>query len=86
VLAWIIKRLDGSVEADTTPLGRIPKKSDLDLTGLEISDEQFKELFEVDKSSWLVEADLTADYFAQFGKELPTQMETELTELRARLT
>ncbi len=86
VLAWIIKRLDGSVEADTSPLGRIPKKSDLDLTGLEISDEQFKELFEVDKSSWLVEADLTADYFAQFGKELPTQMETELTELRARLT
>ena len=58
---------------------------DLDVTGLDIADEVLTELFAVDRASWLAEADLTGEYFAQFGDQVPTELLTELDNLRARL-
>jgi len=85
VLAWIIDRLEGNVEAIDTPIGRLPVPGDLDVTGLDITDEVLTELFAVDRDSWLAEADLTGEYFAQFGDQVPAELLTELDNLRARL-
>ena len=85
VLAWIIDRLEGNVDALDTPIGRLPMPGDLDVTGLDIADEVLTELFAVDRASWLAEADLTGEYFAQFGDQVPTELLTELDNLRARL-
>ena len=85
VLAWIIDRLEGNVDALDTPIGRLPMPGDLDVTGLDIADEVLTELFAVDRASWLAEADLTGEYFAQFGDQVPTALLTELDNLRARL-
>ncbi len=85
VLAWIIDRVIGSGEAVETPIGRAPAPGALDLDGLDLRDEMLAELFRVDAGSWLAEADLTEEYFAQFGDRLPAAMRDQLTALRTRL-
>jgi phosphoenolpyruvate carboxykinase (GTP) len=85
VLAWIIERLEGKADAVDTAIGRQPAEGSLDLAGLAVSDEQLAELFAVDPASWLAEADLTEEYFAQFGTHLPAELTAQLQALRARL-
>jgi len=86
VLAWIIGRLDGEVDAIETPIGRLPKIEDLNLDGLDISDETITELFKVDSASWTAEADLTQEYFEQFGEHTPNELYAQLDGLKQRLS
>jgi phosphoenolpyruvate carboxykinase (GTP) len=86
VLAWIIGRLDGDVDAIETPIGRLPKIEDLNLDGLDISDETITELFKVDAASWTAEADLTQEYFEQFGEHTPKELFAQLDGLKQRLS
>ncbi len=85
VLAWIVKRVSGKVDANETPLGYAPMPGDLDLDGLDMSAEDLAELFAVEPERWLAECDLTAEYFAQFGEHLPAELRQELSALRTRL-
>lgn len=85
VLSWIIERIDGNEEARETAIGRMPLEGALNVDGLDISDEQLTELFNVDADTWLAEADLTEEYFAQFGDRLPAEMTAQLAALRSRL-
>ena len=86
VLAWIVDRLEGRGEAVETPIGRAPAPGALYTDGLDISDEALEDLFAVDPQTWLAEADLTEEYFAQFDSHLPAELTTELADLRTRLT
>ncbi|MEY3889729.1 MAG: hypothetical protein RI931_851, partial [Actinomycetota bacterium] len=72
VVEWIAARLEGLVELEESAIGGLPLKSDFNLDGLEISDEKFNQIFEVDASSWQVEARMTREYFAEFGDRVPT--------------
>jgi len=85
VIAWVIERIEGNREAEETAIGRHPVKGDLDVSGLDVTDEQMVELFEVDSKTWLAEADLTEEYFEKFGDRLPVEMTEELNALRDRL-
>ncbi|MFZ9988464.1 MAG: phosphoenolpyruvate carboxykinase domain-containing protein, partial [Candidatus Nanopelagicales bacterium] len=85
VLDWIIRRVGGDADAVETPIGRIPAEGELDLDGVDISDEQVAELFAVNADSWLAEADLTEDYFAKFGDRVPRALRDQLDALRSRL-
>ncbi len=85
VLAWIVKRVSGKVDAIETPLGYAPMPGDLDLEGLEVTPEQLAELFAVEPERWLAECDLTAEYFARFGDHVPAELRQELVALRGRL-
>ena len=85
VLEWIIRRIDGTADAIETPIGRLPVLADLDLDGVEISTEDLEELFRLDRGSWKAEADLTEEYFEQFGDRVPQAMLDQLTALRERL-
>jgi phosphoenolpyruvate carboxykinase (GTP) len=85
VLAWIIDRLEGIAGAVDTPIGRLPVAGEVDVTGLDISDEVMAELFHVDAESWLAEADLTAEYFTKFGDRVPAELHAQLDALKARL-
>ncbi len=85
VLAWIVDRLEGLVEAVDTPIGRVPVAGDLDVSGLDISDEVMADLFAVDRDSWLAEADMTAEYFGKFGDKVPAELHAQLDAITARL-
>jgi phosphoenolpyruvate carboxykinase (GTP) len=85
VLAWIVDRLEGKVDGVESPLGVLPKPEDLILDGLDISNDQLSELFNIDKNSWLEECQLTDEYFDMFGDRVPEELEAELTQLKNRL-
>lgn len=86
VLNWILARCAGEVDAVETAIGYLPKKEDLDLTGLDISDEVLTELLSVDKEVWLEETKGISEFFAKFGDRLPKELAAELEGLKARLS
>jgi phosphoenolpyruvate carboxykinase (GTP) len=85
VLAWIVDRLEGNAGAVDSPIGLLPSPGDLDLSGLPLSEADTRDLFDVDAASWLAECDLTEEYFAQFGDQVPQPVREELAALRQRL-
>ena len=85
VLAWVVDRLENEAEGIDSPVGILPKLEDLPLDGLEISETDLDALFDVDKSSWLAECDLTDEYFSQFDDRVPAEIQAELAELKQRL-
>jgi phosphoenolpyruvate carboxykinase (GTP) len=85
VIEWIARRLEGQVSAQESAIGNLPVFEDLNLDGLEISDEQLAEIFSIDAAAWSQEADLTAEYFARFGERLPAEMSEQLELLRSNL-
>ncbi|MDR0944821.1 MAG: phosphoenolpyruvate carboxykinase (GTP) [Bifidobacteriaceae bacterium] len=85
VLKWAAGRVSGELEADEAPNGNVPKKGDLDVSGLDITEDQLAQLFAVDPDAWLAETEDTEKYFAQFGSHLPAEMKEQLEALRSRL-
>ncbi len=84
-IEWALRRVNGEVDAVDSLNGRLPRREDLNLDGLDLSDEQLDELFELDPAAWAAEADLTQEYFAQFGDRLPAALTEELEALRQRI-
>jgi phosphoenolpyruvate carboxykinase (GTP) len=85
VLKWICERLDGKAEAVDTPIGRLPSKASLDLSGLSLTDAQLKLLLNVDPEIWTQEAALIPDFYKKFGEHLPKALWAEYEGLIARL-
>jgi phosphoenolpyruvate carboxykinase (GTP) len=85
VLKWICERVEGTGKAQTTPIGNIPTRDALDLTGLHLSDEDVNLLLAVDIPGWKHEiADVAANY-AKFGDRLPKALTEQLNNLRKRI-
>lgn len=85
VIDWILRAVSGEVTGVEKANGIVPAPGELNLDGLEISDNDLQQLFAVDKDSWLAECEMTEEYFAQFGDKLPAQLRAELQNLRSRL-
>ena len=86
VLKWMCDRVEGKVQAVDTPLGRMPKKEDLDLSGLDIAPEAVDALLTVDREAFKSEfADLDG-YMAKFGDRLPQRMRNQVEEYKKRFT
>jgi phosphoenolpyruvate carboxykinase (GTP) len=86
VLDWVVRRVSGHAQAVDSPIGRMPAPGELHLEGLNLPAEDVEALFEIHPDSWLAEADLTEEYFAQFGDRVPAELQAQLDQLRARLT
>ena len=57
VVEWIIKRVEGAVDAEETAIGYVPKAEDINLEGLkDFSIDDLKTILEVDKDKWAKEA------------------------------
>ena len=86
VLKWMCERVEGKIDAKDTPIGRMPKDGDLDLTGLKIDEADFKELMRVDIEAWKNQANEIENHYSKFGDRLPQRLKKQLEELRARLS
>jgi len=85
VLKWICERVEGTAKAQTTPIGNIPTRDALDLTGLGMHDEDINALLAVDLAGWKNEiADVAANY-AKFGSSLPKALSEQLESLKQRI-
>lgn len=85
VLKWIVERLDGQAEAVDTPVGRVPSKDALDLSGLTLSDADLKILLDVDADVWTEEAALIPAFYEKFGDRLPKALWDQHAALTKRL-
>ena len=85
VLEWIVRRTEGEAAAVESPLGMLPAEGEIDLVGLDLSPEQYAELFAISPQSWQDEADLTEEYYGEFGDRVPAALRDQLAALRARL-
>ena len=86
VLEWIAKRLENAATAVDSAIGGLPVTAELNVEGLKITDQQLKELFEVDANLWLHEVRLIDGFFSKFGKHLPAVLTDQLDSLKERLT
>ncbi|MET2011986.1 phosphoenolpyruvate carboxykinase (GTP) [Microbacterium chocolatum] len=85
VIDWIVRRLDGTVDAVPSAIGRLPRTEDLNLDGIDVPREDLAELFAIDTASWLREADLTEEFYRTFDGRVPAPLWAELAALRYRL-
>jgi phosphoenolpyruvate carboxykinase (GTP) len=91
VLDWIIKRCDGEVEADETAIGYLPKKGDINVTGIEdeVTSEVMDKLLAVDTDLWKAEIAEMRRYYnddiAAKGGNIPADLYAVLDKIEANL-
>ncbi|MDQ1696375.1 MAG: phosphoenolpyruvate carboxykinase [Frankiaceae bacterium] len=85
VLKWIVGRLNGTAEATETAIGNVPTKSSLDVSGLDLTDDQLDLLLTVDNAAWRDEAAKIMPDYERFGSHLPDELRDELARLLQRL-
>jgi phosphoenolpyruvate carboxykinase (GTP) len=85
VLKWIFDRCEGNAKAIETPIGNLPERDAIDLSGLGIDAEDMNELLKVDVEGWLAELPGVEEYYAQFGDHVPQALHEELAALAQRL-
>ncbi len=85
VLKWILERCAGKTDGLETAIGTVPAAGELDLSGLDLDEEDVSELLAVDVPGWLAEIPLIREYYEQFGERLPAALSGELDQLEKRL-
>ena len=91
VLDWIIKRCEGTIDAEETAIGYLPKKEDINLTGIEdeVTPEILDKLLAVDKDLWKKEIAEMRRYYDEDitakGGHVPAALYAQLDKIEARL-
>jgi phosphoenolpyruvate carboxykinase (GTP) len=86
VLEWICRRLEGEADGVETPIGTVPRASDLQLDGLSDDDKAKTEAaLVVDPEEWKREVPTMHEHFDSFGDKLPQALRDELAALEERL-
>jgi len=88
VLKWIFDRTEPNIGAKgttTTPLGYIPEKGTLDISGLTIPGQDLDELFRVDPIDWMQEVGKYREFYNSIGKKVPEPLINQLNQLQKRV-
>jgi len=85
VLKWVFERVMGTAKAVETPIGRLPEKGALDVTGLNVAPNALDELLHVDVEGWTNQLAEIQKHYEKFGSKLPQGLKDELKALEQRL-
>lgn len=85
VIKWIMQRVDGTVGADESTCGLVPKPHDIDTEGLNVTPEVMKEIFSIDKEGMRSDLKRFTEFHSQFGTHLPEELIEERELLHMRL-
>ncbi|HZK01952.1 MAG TPA: phosphoenolpyruvate carboxykinase (GTP) [Anaerovoracaceae bacterium] len=85
VLKWIFERTSGKGKAVKTPIGYLPAADAIDVEGLDICDDDMREILTVDKEEWLLEVDSIREHYSTYGECLPEELLSQLDALEERL-
>jgi phosphoenolpyruvate carboxykinase (GTP) len=85
VLAWIFRRCEGRAEVDETPAGFVPAAGGINTEGLEVPEEDMKDLLAVDAELLKAELPSIHEHYAKFGDRLPEQLREQLSKLEKEL-
>jgi phosphoenolpyruvate carboxykinase (GTP) len=81
----MLRRVEGSVGAVETPIGRLPQRKDLNTEGLDITADALDALLEVDAEGWRRELAAIGDYLGEFGERTPPALLAEQRRVAAAL-
>ena len=85
VLDWVIRRCKGEVEAVDTAIGGMPRPSDLNLEGIDVSAQTLHDLLEVDGEAWKKEIADIGDYLDSYGDRTPAAIKAEQQRVASAL-
>jgi len=85
ILKWIVERIHGCVGAEQTAVGLVPRKRDLDLTGLDITTARLDEALAIKREEWAVELRSQEEFFDRIDADLPRELEVQRAALAAAL-
>ena len=85
VLKWIFERIDGTVDAIDSPIGKLPVPDQLDLSGLDINQADLDTLLAVDTEGWKGAVSQIREHFDRFGDRLPAELNAAVDQLEAAL-
>jgi phosphoenolpyruvate carboxykinase (GTP) len=85
ILKWIVERIQGRVGAEQTAVGLVPRKRDLDLTGLDIMAARLDEALAIKREEWAVELRSQEEFFDRIDADLPRELEVQRAALAAAL-
>jgi phosphoenolpyruvate carboxykinase (GTP) len=86
VMEWIIKRCTGSVGAQESPIGNLPRAADLNLSGVDVNESTIQDLLAVQPAAWRKEAADMREYLKEFGGRAPPEMSAEIDGIEQRLS
>jgi phosphoenolpyruvate carboxykinase (GTP) len=87
VLEWIVKRIDNvSGIACNSPIGFIPSNDSINLTGANVTNEEFCQLFKLEKKFLSKEVDEIITYFDDnLGSSTPEEIKIQIKNLKTRI-
>jgi phosphoenolpyruvate carboxykinase (GTP) len=85
VLKWIIDRIEGQADGQTTPFGVTPNYADLNWTGLHFEAKSFEQVTSFDQTLWLKELQLHQQHFDLLAHRLPPELIAVKQQIEARL-
>ncbi len=84
VLDWMVKRIEGTVDAKETAIGYVPYAKDINLDGCDCSLETLESILEVNNDAWAKEAEGIKEFYTKFGDKLPKELAKECDALIKR--
>ena len=85
VLKWVFERINGQAKAEKTPIGYLPTHDSLDTNGVNVTNEDLKELLSVDANGWKEAVPQIREHYAAFGERLPSTLKASLDQLEGAL-
>ena len=86
VLKWVVDRSRGKTGAAETVMGWVPRPGDLDLSGLDVSDEQLAQATAINFDEWQQELESQKEFFDKIGERMPRSLLLWREMLLARLS
>ena len=85
VLKWIFERCAGTVEGHRTAVGIVPAPGELDVSGLDIAEDDLARVTAVDAEAFKAQLPQVHEFLAKFGDDLPTEISGQLAAFERRL-
>jgi phosphoenolpyruvate carboxykinase (GTP) len=85
VLKWIFERCADTAQGAETAVGIVPAPGELDVAGLDISDEDLAQVVQVDAEAFKAQLPQMREFLAKFGSDLPAEISGQLDAFEKRL-
>ena len=80
VLLWILARCEGKVDARETAIGYVPYAKDINIEGLDITEDTVNELLSVDNEAWLADVENIKEFYDMIGGTVPSALKARLSK------
>ena len=85
VLKWIVERVQGTAQAERSPVGWMPRREDIEWRGLDYPAQRYAQLMAIDPAHEEEELAAREDLFRGFAGRLPAELIAEQQALKASL-